>query len=991
MFACVVSMGAEVAQLPIETGLADTYLRSVWTGEEGLPGGIANSIVQTPDGFIWLATFAGVARFDGTNFKLFDPINTPEMASERIVRLCPDREGRIWAISEFGHVTRFSANGVRGFAAADGLTNRIGFVREDFQGRLWAAENGKRTNYYRIEGDRFIPVAGSEPMVNRFGNKQARDGHGWYDDPDGINMTTGEEKKKYFLPKELSPSRNSHIATGRTDGAWLVTDRAIFRLRNAQWEIMTTNGPVYNSLGSAAEDDFGNLWIGDWNTGLSVFTMADRRVHGITLNENGRPEAIRDIFVDRDGDVWVAADTSGLFRFKKRLFKAIDSRSGLASDVARSISGDGAGNVWVCTTAGVNLLRPSGTKWSIDRRFPEIDLPWNVFAERENEVWIGTWGKRLRHFDGAKLNTILEPELDRHEFALMTSFFLDSHKQLWAGASTALYRSEDGKHFSFFELPQVGHNLNVRAFAETSGAFFVGSNGQGLFENRGGEWIRIGENEGLTTDRVSALAADRAGALWIGTVGTGLFRYANGRAVRIDEPTLPKSITGILEDDFGNLWLGGDGIWRASLAALNAHADRRAPDVPNTRFDRSDGLPSSACIGGTQPSVFKSADGKLWFPTMHGVAIVDPRTLSQEHAAPFVKIEVVKRDGQNLPLRIAATNTVGFGRGWRQLDPIVIRKGSEQLEFQFTSPEMVAPEKVRFRYRLEGHDSMWLDGTSGREARYSRLAPGQYLFRVVAADHNGFFHKRGAAILLTVEPFYWQTTWFKCLIVAFSGAVLIAAYRYSVWRQSEISRLRLRIASDLHDEVGSNLGSIALKAEMLQSTGAGVTIERCDLADINAVALRTANDVRDVAWFINPDFDTLSEMSARMREVAGRMLIGLDWKFDCSDGADRKLSLEFRRNVFFIFKEILHNIVKHSQATEIRMQAHDDGKIFILEIQDNGIGCSGETAGGQGLRNMRRRVKEIGGRVEFQSAPGAGARVRLEAAFRTNWFAHYDK
>jgi signal transduction histidine kinase len=178
---------------------------------------------------------------------------------------------------------------------------------------------------------------------------------------------------------------------------------------------------------------------------------------------------------------------------------------------------------------------------------------------------------------------------------------------------------------------------------------------------------------------------------------------------------------------------------------------------------------------------------------------------------------------------------------------------------------------------------------------------------------------------------------------------------------------------------------------MLQSGSVEGSIERDDLEEINSVALRTANDVRDVAWFINPDFDTLTEMSARMREVAGRMLPELNWKFDFADRTDYKLTLEFRRNVFFIFKEILHNIVKHAKASEVAIRAHDDGKRLIMEVQDNGVGCPTEKAGSQGLRNMRRRAKEIGGTIEVHSIPDAGTRVRLEAPFRTSWFVNYDK
>lgn len=580
-----------------------------------------------------------------------------------------------------------------------------------------------------------------------------------------------------------------------------------------------------------------------------------------------------------------------------------------------------------------------------------------------------------------------EPRITQ-ELAMLV-LFRESNGQMWMGTSAGLFAVND-KEITKVTLGRGA--ADVRAIAEIGGNLYVGLNGGGLFARENGKWRGFGKAEGLVDGHIWSLGASDDGQLWVGTVGAGLFRFGGGRFLQIKDTSLPRLITFILEDDFGYLWLGSnEGLFRAALVDLNASAEGRTQRVANSHFDRLDGLPGSAFVGGLQPTAHKDRSGKIWVPTLAGVGVVDPGALPMQGRSVFATIDEVRIDGDSKRLRTAAEESVGLGRFNRgNYRPIIAAAGAEQFEFRFTGPDFISPERLRFQYRMEGQDSEWLDAGATRSARYSRLAPGEYLFRVVTVNRSGVWNRRGAAVTLIVEPFFWQTAAFQCLVVLFGGAALIAVYRYTLWRQHEIARLRLRIASDLHDEVGSNLGSIALKTEMLQTTG-GLAVDRRDLEDINTVALRTANEVRDVAWFINPGFDTFSEMGMRMREVAGRMLARLDWQFEFPEETDRKLTLEFRRNVFFIYKEILHNIVKHARARRVTICARNEAGHFVLEVRDDGCGLGAGDQPGQGLGNMARRAREIAGEIEVESAPEGGTVIRLKAPYRRSWFLTYDK
>jgi signal transduction histidine kinase len=332
---------------------------------------------------------------------------------------------------------------------------------------------------------------------------------------------------------------------------------------------------------------------------------------------------------------------------------------------------------------------------------------------------------------------------------------------------------------------------------------------------------------------------------------------------------------------------------------------------------------------------------------------------------PPVVIEHVLVENEDVPLNGA----------------VRVAPGKESLQFQYTALGFTAPGKVLFRYQLEGFDRDWSEVSASRTARYPKVPPGKYRFRVLARNNDGVWNEDGASIAIVVIPFWWQTNWFR---LATAGAVVGALgglYRLGQNRRREIERLRVRIASDLHDDVGSSLWSITLLSRMLAQHGALSSEGQQDANEIHRIAVQTSNSIRDIIWLINPAFDSLQDLVLRMKDAAGTMLGGTEYRLTC-EGIDlaRKLPPDFRQNIFFLFKEALTNIAKHARATQVEVRLEERLGQWRFVLRDNGVGFdpTAETAG-NGLKNLRARAVKMGATLEIESQPGQGTTLVLIA------------
>ncbi|MGH7950413.1 MAG: ATP-binding protein, partial [Limisphaerales bacterium] len=418
------------------------------------------------------------------------------------------------------------------------------------------------------------------------------------------------------------------------------------------------------------------------------------------------------------------------------------------------------------------------------------------------------------------------------------------------------------------------------------------------------------------------------------------------------------------DDGLGNLWVGCDsGIYRLRKSQLRDYMQGRARFLDAVPYGESDGLPTLQCIPGVHVVKSNQHPGPLWFATSRGLVRVRLGLIHWNRLPPPVVLEQVLVDNAAVSL----TN------------PVRVPPGRETIEFRYTALSLVAPEKVRFRCQLVNFDRNWVSMGGKRTARYTQVPPGHYQFRVLACNNDGIWSPTGASVALLVIPFWWETMWFRLVVLVIFGAFVFSLIRQRQVRLREIERLRVRLAGDLHDELGSSLWSINLLSRILQKYGQMGEEERHDISEIHRIARQTSNAIRDIVWIINPSFDTMADLVLRMKDFAGTMLRGLDYRVQC-EGVDLscRLVLDFRQNVFLMFKEAVTNVAKHAQASTVEIRLEERPDVWKLSVRDNGVGFDPSVPGkGNGLQSLRTRAKKIGATISIDSQSGKGTIVML--------------
>jgi signal transduction histidine kinase len=582
------------------------------------------------------------------------------------------------------------------------------------------------------------------------------------------------------------------------------------------------------------------------------------------------------------------------------------------------------------------------------------------------------------------------------ESAMMPMSAILSSRQggLWIGTREGLLRYQSGKASWYGQDAKPGDRF-VRTIAEDkNGTVWFGTSGGGLgcLTNGTVNWLR--KQDGLPSDFVTALRLDdESGALWIGTAG-GLCRLKQGRLRTIkQEQGLPdETICDIEEDGAGFFWMSShNGILRARKADLDLCADGQTNRVSCLAYGLADGMPSLECSGGL-PAGCKTADGRLWFPTGKGLVTINPKDVRTNALPPPVVIESFSVEGHAV-----AQGTVPSS--W-QIPP-----GRHQFEFTYTALSFAAPEKVQFKRRLEPLEKDWVLAGTTRSANYSFIPPGNYTFHVTACNNDGIWNEQGAGLAFTVLPFFWQTPWFRFL----AAAALVPVIGGLVWfemrrrmqhklqvieRQRAVEQERVRIAKDIHDDLGSSLTRITLLSDSARSELENPTQVAIDLDRIFHTARDLTRAMDEIVWAISPKHDTLDSLANYLHKFAQDYLetAGIPCRLDFPlDLPSWPVTADVRHHLFLAFKEALNNVIKHARASEVHISLALEGNAIVLAVVDNGVGipveppprddgiAAGRFATGNGLENMRRRLAEIGGRCDVESEPGKGTKLRLTA------------
>ncbi|HET9440208.1 MAG TPA: two-component regulator propeller domain-containing protein, partial [Longimicrobiales bacterium] len=746
--------------------------------------------------------------------------------------------------------------------------------------------------------------------------------------------------------------------------------------------------------GSIMVEDAGDgYWVGTINDG-AFFVRADNTspaVHHYPLPDGRRGYRVRSALVDNDGGVWLGTNANGLLRARRNLFTTYRSEHGLSHEVATAIFADRRGTVWVATNCGgVNAI--GAARRSVQTFNPRSPQDPSgdpcVFAlteDREGRMWQGSYGGGVSALPAVagQPREIISGLPDLEVLALFT----DRDGTMWVGMRNGgLALVENRSVRMTYTVAHGLANNSVRTIYQTrDGALWIGTV-DGLSRFSAGRFTTYNATHGLSSAHVRAIHEDADGTLWIGTYGGGLNRFRNGvfAAITQQDGLGDDVVSSILEDDAGNLWMSGNrGIYRAAKEQLNAFADGNIQRIHSVLYGRADGLRNPETNGGFQPAAYKDARGHFWFPTVEGVAVVDPARIRGNPRTPSVVLEEVVVDG------VAQSPQ----------DIVKVGPGRPNVEFRYAGLSLSAPEHLRFRYQLEGYDEDWVEAGARNIAYYPRLPAGNYRFNVHAANRDGAWSAAGAGLRLRVEPPYWNTWWFR--IVA-ALAVLSLAIGWSRRRtaallaqraaQQEFSRQliesqeqeRRRLAGELHDGLGQELLVARNRTLMALRAPDGDPQVREQLNHIAELVTSSLASIRELAHNLTPHqlehLGITSAVKTMVETVADTSGIQVDGTIAEIDGL---LPLESEINLYRIMQEALSNVVHHSGSRTVHVHVRREGDRVRSTIIDHGHGFSipRDTRdlphGGFGLSSMAERTRILGGTLMIDSELEKGTVVEL--------------
>jgi signal transduction histidine kinase/ligand-binding sensor domain-containing protein len=996
------------------------YAHTAWKIREGFFKGTISSIVQTPDGYLWLGTEFGLLRFDGVRAVPWQPpagehlahslirsllpardgtlwIGTwkglaswkdgklthyPEFDGQSVDALLEDREGTVWAgvfTTPAGRLCAIQGGSVRCYGEDGSFGLAVGALYEDSGGNLWAAaatgvwrwKPGPPEHYPLPD-----PVNGYPQTLIGGGNRALlviRNG--------GIQQLLNGKAEAYPLPGIGQQINANNLLRDRNGVLWIGTTRGLLHVHQGRTDVFTqSDGLSGDHISCLFEDREGSIWVATTN-GLDRFR--NFAIPSITTKQGLSNADIWSIVAARDGSVWLG-NFDGLSRWKDGQITNYRRRSALAQRSAQTVTGeakpereltglvaaigpramrevreiansgllgdvgslfqDDQGRIWVSTLHGVGYVEN-------DRFIPVSDVPgrdvFTIAGDRAGNLWISDQAYGLFHLLGGRvIERIPWTKLGRKDWAI-ASLPDPVRGGLWLG-----FRQSG---MAYFKDGQVRASYSVA--------------------------------DGLGEGRVTGFQLDRDGTLWVATEG-GLSRLKNGRVATLNSKNgLPcDTVNWAVEDDVHTFWLyTACGLVRVARTELEAWSAHPKLTVKATVFDSSDGVRSRESVGGYGPHVAKSIDGKIWFLPFDGVSVIDPPHLAVNKLPPPVHIEQITADRKTYDVSLGIS-------GPARLPPLI-----RDLEIDYTALSLVAPEKVIFRYKLEGRDRDWQDAGNRRQAFYNNLPPRNYRFRVMACNNSGVWNETGAFLDFSVAPAYYQTTWFRLSCVTAFLALLWGLFQlrlrqltreFNAGLEARVNE-RTRIARELHDTLLQGFQGLMFRLQAVRNMLPGRPSEAMQALDIalergDKAIVEGRDTVADLRQPVMDDGDLAQALTALGEELAAlsdngaapsvRVLV---------EGKQRELNPILRDEIYRIAREALRNAFRHARAQKIEAEITYSDSEFLLHVRDDGGGIDlevanqGSRAGHWGLPGMRERAKSFGGKLEVWSEHGAGTEIEL--------------
>lgn len=1018
-FLVLVCAGAAEAGAPHPSGpaaLARGESIDVWRSGDGLPQNSVQCILQTRSGYLWLGTHEGLVRFDGTRFTVFDAAHEAGIENSYVWTLLEDHAGDLWIGTGGGGLTRYRDGTFVSFTVdgtAGGLPHdMVSSIVQRPDGGLWIGTYGG--GLVGLKDGIFRGYAATKELRSQLIRTLLVDADGrlWIGTVGG-GLHRFDPELGRVIGYGGDPQNVYALHQDRRGRLWIGTDQGLLRLDGDRLRRGFVGDLIVHAI---HEDSLGNLWVG---TDHGLRRLSADGVTSWGAGDGLSNEIVHAIHEDREGSLWIGTGGGGLNRLRRGPFSTLAAREGLSHDMVSVILEDGAGVLWIGTWGG----GLNGFTGGVFRTWTTADgLSSNLVSalhqDERGELWVGTYDAGLNRLgrDGTIVTYSTRDGLAHDSVWAIGEGLAGA---VWVGTSAGLSRIDEAG-ISSFGLDDGLSQANVRALLlDRQGVLWIGTNGGGLSRFADGRFTSLGRREGLSNDVVYAIHEDSRGVLWIGTYGGGLNRHSGGRftAITTAQGLCDDTVLRILEDDAGDFWMSSNrGVFQVSRDEADAVAAGHAERLACTYFGTAAGMRSSECNGGLQPAGWKARDGRLWFPTTAGAAVVDPGAARSDRPAPPVVVEAV----------IADRRLLDPGQ------PALLAPGTRDVELHYTALSFLDPGRVRFRYRLEGYDDEWVDAGTRRQAYYTNLPPGEYRFGVQASNDDGAWNEGGAAYAFRLRPRLWQTDWFVALCtvsaIGAAGGLYLVRVRTLKHREHELARVvdertrdlveathRLReanrrqadVVSRVSHELKTPLTLIHLYGETLQNDAHLGDAERREYCSvITREVARLGHLIDRVLGFASVDrgrkqyhlrHGDLRQALAPTVEAYARYLGGQGFSVRSELAADLPPVRFDPEAVAEAVVNLIDNAAKYGGASrEIDVRLFARNGAAVLEIEDRGVGIApeqrerifeqfyrvpdgGSRGGGHGLGLflVRHIAEAHQASIELDSEIGRGSRFRL--------------